>query len=343
MASAPEATRQLSLHRPAVRTPSAPLTPDSHSFRPLATRLQSLPLQTHDNIFHRSGLPKNWSGRRGCSRISLLSTIHDIDEDKTDEKEKQNECRPKRVDLMTAEEIRSELDSFLKHPDFLRPDRSTIDANRPWLHGMPNYDAVDLTFFRGKTRSHSAASLAGMVENSIKSWDLEASHLAFKDWVSVDRERYAVSANGGRRFTGEEADNVGTHNWLMENVDKKIYDATKHTKESSVAIFRKAFPGGFPWEVLEVFSGPPRVAFSWRHWADFEGEFEGRKGDGKTYQMYGFGLVDLDDELRIKEIEIYYKPTDFLKALHGELPVERLTNGKSLVGSSCPIASITLK
>ena len=27
----------------------------------------------------------------------------------------------------------------------------------------------------------------------------------------------------------------------------------------------------FPWELLEVFSGPPKVAFTWRHWGELLG------------------------------------------------------------------------
>ena len=34
----------------------------------------------------------------------------------------------------------------------------------------------------------------------------------------------------------------------------------------------------FPWEVLEVFTGPPVVAFTWRHWGHFTGEYKGNKG-----------------------------------------------------------------
>lgn len=244
-----------------------------------------------------------------------------------------------RVDHLSPEAVHQELETFLKTPGFVRPERSKIDSSRPWREGVPNYDTADLAFFRGKTRSHEPGSLAYIVENAVKSWEMEATHLNFIDWHSVNHKAYAVSANGGRRFEGEEGARAGNYNWLMENVQKDLYDAEKETFESSHSMFRTAFPGGFPWEVLEVFSGPPRVSFSWRHWAAFDGSFRGREGDGKTYDMYGFGVIDLDEELKVKEIEIYYKPADFIKALHGDIPVDALKDGKALVGNTCPVAS----
>lgn len=31
----------------------------------------------------------------------------------------------------------------------------------------------------------------------------------------------------------------------------------------------------FAWEVLEVYSGPPRVAFRWRHWGSMKNDYVG--------------------------------------------------------------------
>ena len=45
--------------------------------------------------------------------------------------------------------------------------------------------------------------------------------------------------------------------------------------EQSHELFGTAFTKGFPWEVLKVFSGPPTVLFSWRHWGHLEGKFQG--------------------------------------------------------------------
>lgn len=242
---------------------------------------------------------------------------------------------------LSDEQVRTELSDFTEKHGYARPDRSTICPSRPWKNGVPNYDRADLAFFRGRTTVHTVGSLCSVVENAVKNWEMEATHLRFADWRSVDHANYAVSANGGKRFTGEEGALAGNYNWLMENVeDKSLYDAQSETFESSHSLFGSAFPNGFPWEVLTVFSGPPRIAFSWRHWASFDGVFKGREGDNETYEMYGFGTLDVTPDLKVKEIQIYYKPDGFLKALHGKMPLEQLKRGQSLVGSGCPVLNM---
>lgn len=241
--------------------------------------------------------------------------------------------------MLSEAEIQKQLERFKTEKNYERPERSTIDASRPWRNGAPNYDRADLEFFRGRTVHHAPGSLELVVENAVKRWEMEATHLNFSDWESVDHERYTVSANGGPIFRGEDAARAGNYNWLMANTDKELYDSERHTFESSHSLFHSAFKDGFPWEVLAVFSGPPRVAFSWRHWALFNGDFEGRQGDGKTYELFGFAIVDLNDDLKIQQIQVFYKPNDFLKALHGQIKPEALRNGASLLGSVCPFAA----
>ena len=246
---------------------------------------------------------------------------------------------PNSVHQLSPEEVKEELQYFLNEQGFIRPARSAVDPSRPWQNGVPNYDKADLLFFRGKTANHAATSLEMVVENAVKNWEMEATHLDYKDWTCHDPSSYKVSANGGKVFVGEEGARVGNYNWLMASCDKSLYDSEKETFESSHQKFGQAFLGGFPWEVLKVFSGPPKVAFSWRHWATFEGSYEGREGDEKTYELYGFAVVALNAELKIKEIEVFYKPDDFMKALHGSIPPEDLNVGKSLIGSGCPFLS----
>lgn len=241
------------------------------------------------------------------------------------------------VHELTPDQIRAELDVLQASHGFERPSRSKIDSTRPWKNGAPNYDKADLLFFRGKTMNHAAGSLESVVENAVKSWEMEATHLNYSDWKTVDHSTYRVCANGARTFVGEESAKVGNYNWLMNGCDKSVYNADEETFESSHALFGGAFLGGFPWEVLQVFSGPPRIAFSWRHWADFRGEYKGRSGDGKMYEMYGFGVVELSEKSQIKSIEIYYKPNEFIKALQGHIDPKDLHHGQSVVGSGCPI------
>ncbi|KAI0563409.1 NTF2-like protein [Gracilaria domingensis] len=239
---------------------------------------------------------------------------------------------------LTPEEVRKEVQLLQEKHGFVRPSRSTIDPSRPWKSGPPNYDMADLLYFRGKTMNHEPNSLESVVENAVKNWEMEATHLDFEHWNSVDHSSYRVSANGAKTYVGEEGARAGNYNWLLAGVDKNLYDNELETFHSSHELFRGAFLGGFPWEVLQVFSAPPRVSFSWRHWATFhvDGDFKGRRGDDKKYEMYGFGVLELTEDLKIRSIEIYYKPEEFMKALHGEIVPACLEKGQSLVGSGCP-------
>lgn len=237
---------------------------------------------------------------------------------------------------MSREEIDGELAKY-RALGFERPTRSQVDETRPWKHSVPSYDIADLAYFRGKSKNHAAGSLESVVENVVKQWECEATHLDFDDWQTVDHASYAVSANGAKKFIGEEGARAGNYNWLLAGVDPSVYDASKESFESSHEKFRGTFIGAFPWELLEVFSGPPVIAFSWRHWGLFNGEYEGRKGDGQVYDMYGFGVVKVNADLKIQEIAIYYKPEEFLNALNGRVHHAELHNGKSLLGSGCPV------
>jgi len=223
---------------------------------------------------------------------------------------------PTKQDLVHARKL---LETLQKEHGFTIPDRGNLDDPCiMWKEGKPDYTIADLHFLLGKTKNHPSGSLEQYVENFIKTWEMEATHKEFYQWTTVDQYDYEVQANGGRAFSAEEAPWVGNYNWLLSTCDKTLYDSTKETFESSHGKFRYAFPEGFPFEVLEVFSGPPKISFSWRHWAVFSGEYEGNKGDGETINMTGFGVVSLNEDKKAKKIEIYYDPDGFMNVLRGK-------------------------
>jgi hypothetical protein len=115
-----------------------------------------------------------------------------------------------------------------------------------------------------------------------------------------------------------------------------LYDSKKEDFDSSHALFRNTFTDGFPWEVLQVFSGPPKVAFSWRHWAKFTGEYRGRKGTNEIIEMYGLAVVVVNQKLKIQNIEIFYKPEEFLEVLEGKRDENDLRHAKTIMGPGCP-------
>lgn len=100
---------------------------------------------------------------------------------------------------------------------------------------------------------------------------MEASHKKnTSQWSTIVHDKYNVQTNGGRKFDLEEASTRGNYNVLMDDVDPALYDASSEDFESSHELFRNAFNGSFPWEVLKVFVGPPNLAFSFRHWGELK-------------------------------------------------------------------------
>lgn len=95
----------------------------------------------------------------------------------------------------------------------------------------------------------------------------------------------------------------------------QYYKADEESFESSHDVFRSAFPRGFAWEVITVFSGPPVIAFKYRHWGFFEGPFRGHAPTGEMVEFYGMGILKVDETLRAEEVEIYYDPAELFAGL----------------------------
>lgn len=234
-----------------------------------------------------------------------------------------------------VKEAREELEKIKKEYNYIEPDRGNLDdENIKWRVKKPDYTIANLLYFKGKTKNHAEGSLEHIVENAVKMWEMEGSHkVDINQWQSINPRKYTVQSNGGRIFDKDTSSQIGNYNWLMEGVDKSLYDSSAETFESSHQLFRGAFPGGFAWEVLEVYSGPPKIAFSWRHWANFTGNYKGRKGNGDLLEMFGFCIVTVQEDLKILSIEAFFKPELFLKALEGNIESSELRNSFS----GCPI------
>jgi len=99
---------------------------------------------------------------------------------------------------------------------------------------------------------------------------------------------------GREGLSAEETIRLGTYNALLKSSmpeELKYYKAEEESFESSHEAFRTAFPRGFAWEVIAVYSGPPAIAFKFRHWGFFEGPFKGHAPTGDMVQFYGMGLL----------------------------------------------------
>ena len=249
---------------------------------------------------------------------SLSRTLTEV----VTESANENMSRPS-TESISVEELRKQLDEFKNRHGFVEPDRGNLDdPSINWRKGKPVYLKADLEYFKGKSMNHPKGSLAETVENLVKTWEMEMSHkMDLSQWKTTETD-FKLSANGGRVFVGEDAKGAGNYIALMDDQKKELFDAHAHTWESSQQLFRGTFKNGFPWEVITVFSGPPKVVFSWRHWATFDGEYKQRKGDNEIYEMYGLCEAIVNDNMKIESIEVFYKPQEWLEALEQE-PEER--------------------
>jgi len=243
---------------------------------------------------------------------------------------------------------REELDLLKEKYDIREPNRgATIDdPDVSWRVRKPDYTVANLAYVKGKTMNHAAGSLEELVENLVKTWEMEASHKTdFEQWTTVDQEDYNVTYNGGPIISGKDAKEMGNYNWLFGQVTEDLWEQSSNF-EASHERFSNAFSSGFPWEVLAVFSGPPHVTFSWRHWAEYNGSYtdpagETHQGEGQLVELYGMARCTVSEDLKIQKIDIQYKPESFLKVLQGKISPEELHNGKAMVGpgGQCPYLS----
>ncbi|CAG2212485.1 unnamed protein product [Mytilus edulis] len=198
------------------------------------------------------------------------------------------------------------------------PVRSGMDdPNTKWRHGKPDYTVVNNKFMREKSKNHQTGSLEKTVEDLVKSWEMESSHkYDLKDWTTISKDGdFYFQVNGGKKFTGD--DNVELGNYNMMLLDSPFIDVSKETHDSSHDLFKKAFPEGFPWEVLDVLSGPPIVSFTWRHWTKWTGPYKDQKPTGENIEMVGSCVAEVTSDMKIKYIQVFFDPNPVMAKLTG--------------------------
>eukprot|EP00252_Welwitschia_mirabilis_P025127 TRINITY_DN772_c0_g1_i1.p1 TRINITY_DN772_c0_g1~~TRINITY_DN772_c0_g1_i1.p1 ORF type:complete len:235 (-),score=17.90 TRINITY_DN772_c0_g1_i1:773-1477(-) len=161
-----------------------------------------------------------------------------------------------------------------------------------WRHGeAPSYDAVNELFQAERTKVWEKGSVEETIQNLVKTWEMELSHkVRFQDMKTLDPERFSVSVNGRPPQKLQDIIEKGGYNVFLESdleEIKKCYDASKETADSSHEIFKRVFPGGFAWEVLKVYSPPPRACFKFRHWGRMAGPFKSHPPSHRTVHLTG--------------------------------------------------------
>ncbi|KAI6661338.1 hypothetical protein LOD99_10005 [Oopsacas minuta] len=243
----------------------------------------------------------------------------------------------------SKKKIRDELDK-LKAKGLTEPIRSHLhDVDCTWRYGSkPDYTIADYEFITGKTQNHSEGSLEKIVEDLVKTWEMESSHKSeVNEWKTIEQEDgvYHLSANNWKSYDKKEAIIAGNYNVLMHGCPKSIWDTESYSFEDSHHLIRNSFKA-FPWEVLKVLSPPPTVTFTWRHWGKFTGNYKGNEGKGELLEMFGFAIARVSPDLKIEDIKIFYDPDSFIQALEGKTDAKELSCAKKLIGDvSCPFIS----
>ena len=88
------------------------------------------------------------------------------------------------------------------------------------------------------------------------------------------------------------------------------------SKEKSYELFDNAFES-FSWEVLEVYTSSPVIVFSWRHWGKFTGSYKNNKGDGKLINLYGYAIIEVNEDFKLCKSMMYFNRKAFLDILEG--------------------------
>ena len=208
-------------------------------------------------------------------------------------------------------------------PLWLQGREAVIAAAAPedWRTGeAPDYHLSHTVMPAQRSTHFEAGTLEAIAESIVQVFEMEVSHK--KDpatWVSMVTEQFRTRINGGEWASAQDIADIGSYNVLIG--DSIFYPAGAEGFESSHDVFHTAFPEGFYWEVLDVLSPPPTIAFRWRHWGTFSGEYKGFKPSGEKVEMYGVSIAKVSDDLRLLEVEHFYDPNAFLGTLTGGCPV----------------------
>lgn len=206
-------------------------------------------------------------------------------------------------------------------------DRDTVikySTHAQWRYQEPpDYTRSKENLAKESTRNHVEGTLEAIVQNLVRTFEMEVSFKSNpQQWLSVVNDQFRISTNGGKEYTAADLSAQGTYNLFM--ADSEHYKASEESFETSAKLFHTTFPQGFPWEVLEVYSGPPVVTFKWRHWGHFRGAYKDFAPTGETVEIIGISVARVTDDLKILAVEHYFDNNLFL---------EKLTAGGKLANS----------
>ncbi|ORX47779.1 hypothetical protein DM01DRAFT_1310219 [Hesseltinella vesiculosa] len=231
-------------------------------------------------------------------------------------------------------------------PDFMtNPNAVLNDTEAEWRYGrVPDYKKVNELYEQEKTINHEEGSLPWLVSNLVKNWEKEMSYKLRADQIrTIDQEKYRFSVNGQEWNTIDDMLKIGTYNALIG--DTELYKASELDFSESHKLFKRSLRA-FSWEVLEVYCGPPKVAFKWRHWGLMNGDLSYNMGNGEKMEAaatnedvetYGITTAVVNDKFEIQELETYYDPSQLMRQMTKN---KKTKDGEATNegGSKCPFA-----
>ncbi|KAI8825189.1 uncharacterized protein EV422DRAFT_549908 [Fimicolochytrium jonesii] len=212
-------------------------------------------------------------------------------------------------------------------PDFMvDPDAVLKDVDVEWRNKRaPDYKKVNQAWVDERSVVHEEGSLPWLVQNLVKNWEKEVSYKSNPaQWRTVDLTSFTFQTNGGPVMDLAAFSQTGSYNALIG--ESELYSSTHSDFIESHKTFKRALRT-FSWEVLEVYSGPPVVAFKWRHWGTSVGKFKSITRDGrkieadpvnKVVAVFGVTVAEVTEDFRIKRLETFYDPSELIAQLTRE-------------------------
>ncbi|XP_022984342.1 pathogen-related protein-like [Cucurbita maxima] len=189
-----------------------------------------------------------------------------------------------------------------------------------WRMGKPpNYEAANKLFEHGRTKVWPKGALEETVQNIVKSMHTELAYMTrSQDFKTINPKKFVVYINGREGLSGEEAVRLGSFNAMLKSSlpeEFHYFKAKEETFESTHNDFKTCFPRGFAWELLEVFSPPPLVAFKFRHWGFFEGPYKAHSPTREMVEFFGMGTVKVDSSWKVEEVHVFFDPAELFGSL----------------------------
>ncbi|KAK4510732.1 uncharacterized protein ATC70_005165 [Mucor velutinosus] len=230
-------------------------------------------------------------------------------------------------------------------PDFMTDPNAVLnDKDHEWRYNrIPDYNKVNAAYELEKTCTHAEGSLEWLVSNLVKNWEKEMSYKLRADQIrTIDASKYRFSVNGKEWHNAEEMLKLGTYNALIG--DTELYKASEMDFSESHKLFKRALRT-FSWEVLQVYSGPPVVAFKWAHWGTMTGDLSVKVGNGQKLEahatnevvkIYGVTVAKVNEKFEIEQLETFYDPQDMMRQMSKNRKDGSVNPEEMVASGKCP-------